>query len=154
MLLGEATFSLKKNDDLETDDNDISKESSDLSKQAKIWMRQNNITLDELEQVFHISTINADVIASSIPGKGGKVKSINAYVLERVSKFLISGDSSFGDKSARALCQRSGCYHMKHHVEYLKDKGNKFTGSKDSGWKLTSPRLKHGAELVKEIANV
>ena len=64
---------------------------------------------------------------------------------------VATGDSAFDDKSARALCKGSGCYSDANHSVYIKAKGNKLTGSKDSGWKLTAPGLKFGAELVKQI---
>jgi hypothetical protein len=122
-----------------------------LSDQAKIWMKQNHVSEAELELVFHISEGKADVIVSEIPGKDVKAKTINAYVLQGLANFLVSGTPKFDDKSARALCMKSGCYSAANHAVYIKAVGNKLTGSKDSGWTLTSPGLKQGAELVKGL---
>jgi hypothetical protein len=91
------------------------------------------------------------VIAADIPGKGKKGKTLNAYVLVGVSKFLSTGDPKFDDKSARALCEGSGCYDSANHAQTLKAKGNWFTGTKEKGWSLTAPGLRQGAMIVKEL---
>jgi hypothetical protein len=122
-----------------------------VSSQARIWMKQNHLSDNELQLVFHIADGKADVIASEIPGKDGKAKTINAYVLQGLASFLVSGVPKFDDKSARALCTKSGFYSAANHAVYIKAVGNKLTGSKDAGWTLTSPGLKHGAELVRGI---
>ena len=130
---------------------DGSPEDINLSNQAKIWMKQNHISEDELQLVFHVAEGKADVIVSEIPGKDGKAKTINAYILQGVANFLTSGIPKFDDKSARGLCIKSGCYSAANHAVYIKAVGNKLTGSKDSGWTLTSPGLKFGGELVKGL---
>lgn len=124
-----------------------------FSHQTKVWMKQNNVSEDILSEVFHISDNTVDIIADSIPGKDIKSKTLNCYILMGISKFLLSGDTSFDDKSARILCENSGCYDLTNHAKYLKDKGNKITGSKTSSWKLTSPGLKCGADLIKQITS-
>jgi len=123
-----------------------------LSSRAQTWMRQNGLTLEVLQQVFHIEDGKVEVIASEVPGKGDKGKSLNAYILKGISQLLTSGDPSFDDKSARALCKEFGCYNDANHSVYMKDKGNEFAGSKEGGWKLTSPGLRRGAILLKEMA--
>lgn len=72
-------------------------------------------------------------------------------MLVGIAKLLSSGDPSFDDKSARALCETSGCYDSANHAASLRDKGNEFTGTKDKGWTLTTPGLKRGAILIKEL---
>lgn len=135
-------------------DEDTGGDIKELSGQAKIWMKQNHISEAVLQHVFHISNGKAEVIASEIPGKDGKAKTVNAYILQGISSFLISGDSKFEDKAARVLCSKSGVLNGTNHSAYIKDGiGNKLTGSKDTGWVLTTPGLKHGASLIKELTN-
>jgi hypothetical protein len=122
-----------------------------LSAKANSWVRQNGITSAQLEDVFDITAEGVAVIASTIPGKNGKEKTINAYVIQGVARLLVSGEGSFDDKSARELCETLGCYNSPNHAVYLSAVGNVLTGSKDKGWRLTAPGLKRGAELVKEI---
>lgn len=148
-LLGETTEKFKKNTPEESGDE--SQGLSDLSPRAKTWAKQNNLSTEELQQVFLITEGNAEVIAVDVPGKNKKEKTHNAYVLVGIAKLLSSGDPSFDDKSARALCETSGCYDSANHAASLRDKGNEFTGTKDKGWTLTTPGLKRGAILIKEL---
>lgn len=120
-----------------------------LPRSAQLWMKQNKISNDELQQVFHISEENAQVIASEIPGKSDKEKTLNAYVLLGIANLLGSGKPSFDDDSARTLCKSSACFDTTNHARYLK--GNELTGSKDKGWTVTAPGLKRGAALVKQL---
>jgi len=122
-----------------------------LSSKAEIWANQNSLSQDSIQKVFHVSDDIVDVIVSEIPGNDGIRKTLNAYVLTGITKLLISGDTKFDDKSARALCESLGCYNSKNHSTRLLKKGSLFTGSKDKGWMLTAPGLKHGAALVKDI---
>jgi len=122
------------------------------SVRARAWMKQNNVSPEELEQVFHLEDGGADVIAGEIPGKNKKEKALNAYVLVGLGKLLAAGNAAFDDKEARSLCESSGCYDQANHSSTIKDKGNEFTGSKEKGWTLTAPGLKRAALLVKEIA--
>jgi hypothetical protein len=118
---------------------------------ARVWMKQNGISTDEIQQVFHIADGTVEVIASEIPGKNDKERTYAAYVLTGVAKLLGTGNPFFDDKSARALCKSSGCFNVANHSAYLNDKGSEFAGSKEKGWTLTAPGLKLGAALVKEL---
>jgi hypothetical protein len=127
-------------------------ESADgLPTKAQAWMKQYGFTLTDIESVFHVENGNVDVIAASLPGKNTKERAHNAYVLLGIGKLLATGDTSFDDKAARALCNAHGSYDRANHAVYMKGIDNKITGSKDRGWKLTSPGLAHGATLIKEL---
>ncbi|MEJ8820038.1 hypothetical protein [Lacibacter sp. H407] len=149
-LLGEVNIKSKSKDNgsEEGEENEVG---NGFSRLVTTWMKQNGITNEAISEVFHIDGEKADVIASDIPGKFLKTKTINAYVLQGIADFLTSGIPNFDDKTARSLCENSGCYDTKNHAKYIREKGNVFTGSADSGWKLTSPGLKHGASIIKEI---
>ena len=125
---------------------------ANLSAKAVTWMKQNNVSSDEIERVFHISEGSAEVIAGTIPGKSKKEQTFNAYILLGLAKFLVSGTPYFEDKEARALCITQGCYDAPNHATNFKDKGNELAGSKEKGWTVTAPGLKSGANLVKELA--
>jgi hypothetical protein len=113
-------------------------------------MKKYSVTEEQLGHVFHGQ--NAEVIAAEAPGKNAKQKTINAYVLTGVSSLIATGEATFDDKTARAVCKSMGCMNETNHATYMKDKGNVLGGSKNAGWMLTGPGLKSGADLVKELA--
>jgi hypothetical protein len=131
---------------------EVDGEASGLQARVRGWMRQHFVTIEELQQVFHFENGTTEIIAGDIPGKNKKEKTLNAYILTGLGKFLATGVAAFDDKSARALCVSSGCYDESNHSSIIKEKGNEFAGTKDSGWTLTAPGLKRAAALVKEIA--
>lgn len=148
-LVGEAPARLQQKAGGETD---ISiKGGENLQARVQTWMRQNALTFEQLQQVFHTQDGNTEVIASAIPGANDKEQTLNGYVLRGVSCFITSGSPNFDDKSARGLCNTLGCYDPGNHATYLKGRGNLFAGSKEKGWTLTAPGLAKGAALVKEI---
>jgi hypothetical protein len=121
-----------------------------ISTRAKVWMKQNSVTSAQIAQVFHISDGSAELIAS-LPGNSKKEQTYSAYILAGIGQLLVAGSPSFDDKSARDLCERSGCYDRANHSVHLRNRGNEFTGTKDKGWTLTAPGLRRGAELIKEL---
>ncbi len=120
-----------------------------LPAKAKNWAKQNKLTSDEIQQVFHVENGVATVIAAAMPGKKKRGQTINAYVLRGIAALLSSGEASFDDKSAREVCNAQGCYDGPNHAVTMKSIGNKLTGSKDKGWTLTAPGLTYGAALIK-----
>lgn len=124
---------------------------STLPIRARTWMKQNEVSLEELQQVFHLADGSADVIAGELPGKSKKEKTYTAYILTGLSKLISTGTPAFEDKAARDLCESSGCYDPANHAVHIKERGNEFTGTKEKGWTLTAPGLKRAAVLVKEM---
>jgi hypothetical protein len=125
---------------------------SNLPTNAKTWMRANGITAEHLGHVFHIEGGTAAIIASEAPGKNGKEKTINAYVLTGIAALLGTGEAKFDDKAGRASCDHFGCYQGSNHATIMKNKGNVLSGTKDSGWTVTGPGLKAGAALIKGLS--
>jgi hypothetical protein len=96
------------------------------------------------------SYLKSDIIAAEVPGKSNRERVRNAYVLFGISRLLATGTANFDDKLARGLCEKLGIYDRTNHMKYMKG-GNEFTGSKDKGWALTAPGLKHGAALIANL---
>src|SRR5438132_7064790 len=57
-----------------------------LSTKASAWIKQNGLTIAELEQIFDIDGANVTMIAGSVPGKSGKDQTIATYVLRGVTQ--------------------------------------------------------------------
>ena len=116
---------------------------------VKKWVKDAGFTEEELESVFYQKGGEYQIIASDVPGKSKKDKTINAYILVGAAKFLEAGEPNFTDQEARAYCESIGCYDTTNHSKYMKDKGNSMTGSKSGGWTLTMPGLKAAVEVIR-----
>jgi hypothetical protein len=150
-LLGESQSTIASATDVEAATHNGEDEFTNMPPRARTWMKQNNITVAELQQVFQMTPEGPEVIAH-MPGKNKKEQMYNAYVLTGLGRLLATGTVSFQDKPARALCVASGCYDNANHSAYLRNKDNEFSGTKDKGWTLTAPGLKRAAEIVKELS--
>jgi hypothetical protein len=148
-LLGEVGSKHNRDKNGSFDDDDHHDTPINSSGKVKSWQKQNGVTGGQLAQMFHITDGKAEVIAGEMPGKNKKEQTLNAYVLAGVAQFISTGEPKFTDKDARSLCVAAGCYDSANHAVTLKAKGNWFTGSKDKGWVLTAPGLKHAATLLK-----
>jgi hypothetical protein len=126
---------------------------SDLPVKARQWMKKYDVTQERLNHVFHIENGSTEVIAHEAPGSSMKTMTINAYVLTGISQLLATGEAKFDDERARAVCKSMGCFDKGNHAKFMKEKGNVLSGSKESGWTLTGPGLKSGADLVKGLAS-
>jgi len=118
-----------------------------VSEKAAAWIRKSGIEADALEEVFHIDGGKVELIGEAM-GKSKRQQTVNTYLLTGVAAFLQSGNPEFSDDTARTYCQHFGCYDSPNHSNYVKAFGNKITGSKASGWKLTAPGLKAAAGLL------
>jgi hypothetical protein len=122
-----------------------------LHPRARTWMRQNDVSASQLAEVFHVGEGGVEVIAS-IPGRNKKEQTYNAYILTGLGQLLTTGNPTFADKQARAVCEAAGCYDSANHSVHLRNRGSEFAGTKDKGWTLTAPGLRRVAEIVKEAS--
>lgn len=125
---------------------------ADYPAQVQPWLKQHDVSTDELDQVFHFADDGTFAI-HDVPGSSAKEKSLNVYILTGLGTFLATGKRAFADDAARQYCQTLGCYDAANHATHLKNfKGAEFTGDKKKGFSITNPGIKKGAALVKELA--
>jgi hypothetical protein len=156
MFLGEAPLSKPKlaQKDSKSDDSDEGDDTDegDYSAHIKKWMKQNDVSSEELDQVFHFNDDDTFDLLHS-PGKTKKEQTINIYTLTGLGKYLAANDRSFDDTTARAFCEKMGCFDKSNHSTHLHVKNRpEFTGDKSKGYSLTNPGIKRGAALVKEVS--
>jgi hypothetical protein len=120
-----------------------------ISQAVAPWLAKAKITQEQLEQHLHFDGGVVKVI--SLPGNATKRidQVMHTYLMQGFAAFLATGEASFSDKDARDLCEHFGCYDATNHAKYIKEFGNRITGSKNAGWKLTAPGLTAAAELLK-----
>lgn len=149
-LLGEEVAPNSSSQSSDNHGKEVSSEAfPGVSAAAIPWLKKAGVTQDQLEQHLHFDGGTAKVI--SLPGGASKRidQVIHTYLMHGFAAFLATGEASFTDKEARDLCEHFGCYDATNHAKYVKEFGNKITGSKSSGWKLTAPGLTAAAELLK-----
>jgi len=116
------------------------------------WASDNEISNVELDRVYDFKDDGSFVIHDA-PGRSKKDKTLNAYILAGVGKFLTTNDRAFDDKLARGFCEVIGCYDSPNHAKYLAEKGAEFSGDKSKGYSLSNVGLRRAAALVKELAS-
>ena len=122
-----------------------------FSDKAKAWIKKHNIGASALEEMFHLDGDRVELILGKAIGKSRRQQTVNTYLLTGVAEFLATGNPEFTDEIAREYCQHLGCYDSPNHSNYVKAFGNKITGSKQTGWKLTAPGLAAAAELIGSV---
>ena len=122
---------------------------SGISPQALPWLTKNNLSKEELEQWFHFDQGTVTPLELAGGASNRSQQTINTYLIQGLAAFLATGEASFGDREARDLCERFGCYDKTNHAKFFAKFGNKITGSKSSGWKLTTPGLSAAGTLIK-----
>jgi len=146
MLLGDAHFAdVPQPGPIQTQQ----PSSNSMGAPSDLLLRRLGLTSDQVEQFLHFEGENA--IPIGLPGgaQSKREQTMNTYLLAVLAAALSSTEARFSDIEARNLCVQFGCFDAPNHVRIVKALGNKITGSKDSGWKLTSPGLAAAASLIK-----
>jgi hypothetical protein len=119
------------------------------STHAQRWIQKNGIEVETLEHFFHIEGAEGQVIELPASGKSARERTVATFLLQGIAALLATGEPTFQDEIARKRCEHFGCYDGPNHAKYVKRFGNMITGSKASGWRLTSPGLAAAAALLK-----
>ncbi len=113
------------------------------------WAKQHGITEEQLDQLFFRDKDGLKLIDTL--GDAEKDRTLNTYLLMGVSALSRAGDTIVDDGEAREICKRLGCYDPKHHMERLAEAGNRLTGGKQPGWRVTTPGMTAVATLIKQV---
>lgn len=126
-------------------------ENLSVGTRARRWIAQHKLSVEQLEAVMHFDGDTVEVIDG--PSAGSiKDRALAAYALQGAAAFLATDEPLFSDQLARDLCDRLGCYDSTNHAKTLAAFGNRLTGSKSAGWKLTAPGLSFAAECIRAVA--
>jgi hypothetical protein len=153
MFLGEAALQKPRQETSggSTDNSDSDgDDDGGYSPQITKWMKQNDVSAEELDRVFHFNQDGTFDLLHA-PGNSKKVQTVNTYILTGLGKYLAANDRAFDDATARANCEKIGCFDKSNHATHIKNQPE-FTGDRSKGYSITNPGLKRGAALVKEVA--
>jgi len=120
-----------------------------ISAQAAAWLQKNNMSREDLEHWYHFEQDTVTLLTIPEGVSKRSQQAINTYLLLGFAAFLRSGEASFSDKEARDMCRHFGCYDHTNHSKIYKAFGNKITGSKSVGWKLTAPGINAAGSLLR-----
>lgn len=134
---------------VETDEN-ASEIGGAFSASVKQWMKKNELTPEEIENVFHFENGKVNIIAD-LPGKGKRENTIALYILFGLGTYLFTGEPKFSDSDARATCAKHSAYDPNNHSGTMAALKSELTGDKQSGWTITMPGLKKGAKIAKGL---
>jgi hypothetical protein len=88
-----------------------------FSHKALAWMEKNMLARGEIEHVFLVDETSVEVIASKMPEKTVAKQATQAYLLCGLGSFLKTGELTFTDEAARALCEKVGAYDSPNHAK-------------------------------------
>ena len=120
---------------------------------VKPFLTANAITTDILEKVFHPTGPGAQLLASSIPGKGKANKLVSLSLLLCVKQALESGSFNCTLKELRELAVHYDCYDSTNFSATLKANKNYYNPRvKGADLELSGPGRKKAGEIIKSIA--
>lgn len=117
------------------------------------WIRRNNITVEQLAQIFSLGADEIDLVAKSIPGSGKRARTRNVILLKGVSAYLSTGVSRISNEQIKEACLHYDAFDQTNYAKYLKDMGSELNGNKESGYTLSPRGLTSATELLKEIVS-
>lgn len=123
------------------------------SQAADRWMKQNSLTGEMVEAVFHARDGAVKIIAAHVPGGSKREKAKNCYLICGVRALLATGEPRFADEEVRELCRSQGCYDNTNHSKTYANFGNQITGTAGTGFVLTSPGCRAAADVVRLLAS-
>lgn len=119
----------------------------------KPFLTANAITTEILEKVFHPIGPGAQLLASSIPGKGKANKLVSLSLLLCVKQALESGSFTCTLKELRELAVHYDCYDSPNFSSTLKANKNYYNPrDKGADLELSGPGRKKAGDIIKSIA--
>ncbi len=126
---------------------------SECGPKVKRWMKRNNISLEHIEELFHIENGVVEIIAGDIPGSGKKQQTERCYLLSGIRSYLETDEPKFTESEVVELCKHMGCHDSANHYKTRGGLGKYVAGKKQTGFTLPAPGLKAAAALVVQLSN-
>src|SRR5438105_2294004 len=120
-----------------------------FGRRAQQWLAKNQVDAI-IDGVFDVE--NDFALIAQLPEGSKREQSMLCYLLTGLRALLRTDEAKFSEPEAVALCKREGCYDLANHSITRAQLGKRVTGSKESGFTLTTVGLSEAAALVKKIA--
>jgi hypothetical protein len=122
-----------------------------VSQIAKKWMKRNGLSSEQLSRLFSLGVDEIDLVAEGVPGRSMKEKQRAVVLLQGLAGLLSAGAARVTDQKLREACGHYDAYDQKNYATNMRDFGAEVTGTKESGYTLTTRGLAAAAGLVKEM---
>jgi hypothetical protein len=124
-----------------------------ISPVAQKWLRRNDLTPAELSRFFSLGVDEIELVAKSVPGKTKKERMHNVLLLTGVAAYLGGGVERVADDRFREACNHYNAYDQANFAAYMKDFAAEASGSKTTGYSLTTRGLAGATDLLKQMIN-
>ena len=118
------------------------------------WMRRSQLSGKQLSAFFSLGIEEIDLVAKSVPGKSKAERVRSVALLLGIAGYLSSGVARVTDDKLREACGHYDAYDGTNFAKQLKAINAEVTGSKESGYTLSSRGLTTATELIKAMVTV
>ena len=127
----------------------VAQEAEGISPSGRKWMVRSELDSNQLGAIFSIGGEDIDLIAKQVPGKTTKDRMRSVFLLKGIASYLSTGAPRITHGPVREACSHYDAFDTKHFAKYLKSFSTEISGSKATGYSLTSRGLAEATELVK-----
>lgn len=121
-----------------------------LGPRALKWIQRYAISRPMLDELFHLTGDDIDIIANTVPGASRREMTVNCYLLSGVRGLLKDDLPSLDEGETIAVCKRLTAYDKNNHTTNRQAVGNRMSGSRPT-FTLTGPGEAAAAELIKQM---
>jgi hypothetical protein len=120
---------------------------------GKKWLKRNGIGLDALKPLLSIGDPEIDVIAKSVPGSSKRARMKSVLLLRGIASILSDGSARVTHEQLKETCAHYDAFDSPNFAAHLKNFSAVITGSKRSGYTLSSRGLAEASELIKSMSS-
>lgn len=123
-----------------------------ISPIAKKWMMRNALSPALISKLYSLGVDEFDLVAPNVPGKSVRERLHNVILLQGVASYLNSGAPRVDGEKLREAVDHYDADAGRNFAAYVKDWTSEFSGSRTSGFTLTTRGLNSAKELIKQMA--
>ena len=122
-----------------------------ISPIARKWMIRNGLTTTQLSTLFSLGIDEIDLVAQNVPGKSTRDRLHNVILLQGIASYLNSGVPRAENDKLKESIRHYSADVGGNFSAYMKDWASEFSGSRTTGFMLTTRGLSSAKELIKQI---
>jgi hypothetical protein len=122
-----------------------------VSPLAQKWMKRNGMTPDQISDLFSLGVDEIDLVAKSVPGDTTKDKFRNVLLLQGVASLLSGGTARITHDKLKQAAIDYNADAGTNFAKHMKSFAAEVSGSKESGYTLTTKGLNSAKELIVEM---